>query len=92
LGVQLQPSGRSHSRGNRTERANGIFFEEIKRTRLSIVADLRRGPCIDGLILGGNKRACILHAGDAPGVPFRGTTRICVHRAARELLRSRRTP
>ena len=83
---------RPQPRGNRTERVNGIFLEETQRTRLAIVADLRRGPCIDGLILGGSKLALILHAGDAPGVPFRGTTRIRAHRAARELLRSRQMP
>jgi hypothetical protein len=52
LGMQLQPNGRSHSRGNRTERVNGIFFEETRRTVVAIVADLRRDHCIDGLILG----------------------------------------
>ncbi len=67
--------------GNRTERVNGIFLEETKRTRLAIVADVRRGHCIDGLILGGSKLPLILHAGDAPGVPFRDTTRIRARRA-----------
>ena len=57
-----------------TERVNGIFLEETKRTRLAIVADLRRGHCIGGLILGGSKLPLTLHAGDAPGV-FRSGTR-----------------
>ena len=74
VGGQLQPSRRSHSRGNRTERFDGIFFEETKRTRLAIVADLRRDHGIDGLILGGSELPLILHAGDAPGV-FRSGTR-----------------
>ena len=51
-----------------TERVNGIFLEETKRTRLAIVADVRRGHCIGGLSLGGSKLHLILHAGDAPGV------------------------
>ena len=55
--------------------------------RLAIVADLRREHCIGGLILGGSELPRILHAGDAPGVPFRGTTRIRAHRAVRERLR-----
>ena len=56
-----------------TERVNGIFLEETKRTRLAIVADLRRDHCIDGLILGGSKLPLTLHAGDAPGVVRSGT-------------------
>ena len=56
-----------------TERVNGIFLEETKRTRLAIVADLRRDHCIGGLILGGSKLPLTLHAGDAPGVVRSGT-------------------
>jgi aspartate/glutamate racemase len=85
--VQPQPSGCSDSRGNRTERVNGIFLEESNRTRLAIVADLRRDHGIGGLILGGSEIPRILHAGDAPGVPFRGTTRTRAHRSVRERLR-----
>jgi hypothetical protein len=48
------------------------------------VADLRRDHAIDGLILGGSKLLLILHAGDAPGVPLRGATRIHTHPAVRE--------
>ena len=57
-----------------TERVSGIFLEETKRTRLAIVADVRRGHCIGGLILGGSKLPLTLHAGDAPGVFRSGTT------------------
>ena len=60
-------SGRCSAGGTvSTERVNGIFLEETKRTRLAIVADLRRDHCIDGLILGGSKLPLTLHAGDAP--------------------------
>jgi len=38
-----------------TERVDGIFLEETKRSRLAIVADLRRNHCIGGLILDGSK-------------------------------------
>jgi hypothetical protein len=51
-----------------TERVNGIFLEETKRTRLATAADVRRDHCIGGLILGGSKLPLTLHAGDAPGV------------------------
>jgi hypothetical protein len=51
-----------------TERVNGIFLEETKRSRLAIVADLRRGHCFGGLILGGSALPLTLNADDAPGV------------------------
>jgi hypothetical protein len=53
-------------------------------TLLAIVADLRRDHDIAGLILGGRKLLLILHAGDAPGVPFRRTTRVHAHPAVGE--------
>jgi hypothetical protein len=56
-----------------TERVNGIILEETKRTRLAIVADVRRDHCIGGLTLGGSKLPLILHADDAPGVFHSGT-------------------
>jgi len=58
------PAGGTASTG----RLNGIFLEETKRSRLAIVADVRRGHCFGGLILVVSALPLTLNAGDAPGV------------------------
>jgi len=71
LAFAVQPMGHAGALpgwgATSTKRINRIFLEETKRTRLAIVADLRRDHCIGGLILGGSTLPLTRHAGDAPG-------------------------
>jgi aspartate racemase len=69
------------------ELVNGVFRPETRQRMLDVIARMKAGDGIDGVILGGTELPLLLRDAEAGlGVAFLDTTRIHVERIVSELL------